>query len=166
MRARSFLSAALAAAAVTGIVLVGAPFAGAEPGAPVAAADELPPVAVEDFAYPEADKIFAEQGILLKRGDGHILLADCASATGLVEVFSREKGRFCFRVTGTSGFLSLELPQVYGVKGNDYKLRVDMEAVGGEEASFDVPKNTWTPVGETADPENRDHTLLEIHATK
>nr|WP_203686482.1 hypothetical protein [Streptomyces sp. SID14515] len=142
--------------------MVGAPFAGAEPGAP---ADELPPVAVEDFAYPDADRIFAEQGILLKRGDGHILLADCASATGLVEIFSREKGSFRFRVTGDSGFLSLELPQVYGVKSNDYKLRVDMEAEG-EETSFDVPKNTWTPVGETADPENRDHTLLEIHATK
>ncbi|MDJ1641040.1 hypothetical protein [Streptomyces pakalii] len=165
MRARSFISCTLAASVVTGVFLAGASFAGAEPGAPAAAADELPPVAVEDFAYPGADKIFAEQGIRLKRGDGHIVLADCASATGLVEVWSRGKGKFCFRVTGNSGFLSLELPQVYGVKGNDYKLRVDME-VEGTEASFDVAKNTWTPVGESADPENRDHTLLELHATK
>ncbi|MFD4176603.1 MULTISPECIES: hypothetical protein [Streptomyces] len=170
MRARSFLSCALAASAVTGIFLMGAPSAGAEPVAqvaPAAAADELPPVAVEDFVYPNADKIFAEQGIRLKRGDGHILLADCASATGLVEVWSRDKGKFCFKVTGASGFLSLELPQVYGVKGNDYTLRVDMEVAGtGTEASFDVAKNAWTPVGESADPENRDHTLLELHATK
>ncbi|MFJ8748837.1 hypothetical protein ACIREO_05800 [Streptomyces sp. NPDC102441] len=165
MRTRSFISFALAASAVTGIFLAAAPLAGAEPGAPVAAADELPPVAVEDFAYPGADDIFAERGIRLKSGDGHILLADCAPGTGQVEVWARGMGTFCFETTGNSGFLSLELPRVYAVVGNDYSLQVDMEAEG-EASSFDVARNSWTPVGETADPEARDHTLLEIHSTK
>ncbi|MGO4463813.1 hypothetical protein AB4039_42145, partial [Streptomyces sp. M-16] len=42
-------------------------------------ADEGPGYAIEDFGYPNADKILAERGITLKRGDGHIVLADCAS---------------------------------------------------------------------------------------
>ncbi|WP_329071753.1 hypothetical protein [Streptomyces sp. NBC_01429] len=122
-------------------------------------------MAVEDYVYPGAEKIFAERGIRLKTGDGNILLVDCASATGLVEVWARGHDKFCFQVKGNTGYLAMELPQVYAVKGNDYKLQVDME-VAGKETSFDIAKNTWTPVGESADPEGRDHTLLEIHATK
>lgn len=38
---------------------------------------EIPPVAVEDFSYPQADKVFALTGLILKGGDGHIVLADC-----------------------------------------------------------------------------------------
>ncbi|OKI11667.1 hypothetical protein AMK13_03730 [Streptomyces sp. CB02056] len=135
-------------------------------------ADDTPPPAVEDFAYPEADRIFKERGIKLKSGDGHILLATCDSRPGLLEVNARGMsttdpvghGRFCFQVTGATGRLSLELPSVYGAKGNDYAVRVDMQT-GTEAKSFDVQKNKWTPVGETADPQERVFTLLEITAT-
>lgn len=123
------------------------------------------PVAVEDFAYPNADKILAEQGILLKSGDGHITLADCASETGLLEVLSRDNDKFCFKVTGTTGYLALELAKVYGVKGNDYTVQIDM-TVDNSEVSYDIGKNTWTQVGEAADPTKRPHTLMEIRATK
>ncbi|WP_405687071.1 hypothetical protein [Streptomyces sp. NBC_00057] len=164
MRARSFLSFALAAGVAVGALAVAAPFAGAGPRTAVAA-DDVPPVAVEDFAYPEADKIFAEKGIRLKRGDGHIVLTDCATATAPVELYSRGKGKICLQLTGNSGYLSLEIPQVYGVKTNDYALKLDME-VEGTAASFDVAKNTYASVGQSADPQHRDHTLLEVHATK
>ncbi|MEV6673675.1 hypothetical protein [Streptomyces sp. NPDC051162] len=33
-------------------------------------------------------------------------------------------------------------------------------------ADLDINKNTWTPVGESADPQGRDHTLVEIRASK
>ncbi|MGW2559767.1 hypothetical protein ACWCXB_11070 [Streptomyces sp. NPDC001514] len=128
-------------------------------------ADEAPGFAVEDFNYPQADKILAEKGITLKRGDGHIVLADCASQTGLLEVWARSKDKICFRVTGDSGWLTLEIPSVYGIKGNDYATEVDM-TVGTEEKSFDVAQNTWTPVGESADPEGREHMLVEIRTSK
>jgi hypothetical protein len=153
----------LGAGAVAGAILVGVN-AGTG-GAATAVAADSPPHAVEDFQYPHADAIFTERGIRLKSGDGHIVLADCAGQTGLVELWARGKDKFCFRVTGNSGYLTLELPQVYGIKGNDYKLRVDM-SVDDTEVSFDVDKNTWTPVGESADPEGRDHMLLEIFASK
>ncbi|MER6394848.1 hypothetical protein ABT263_02130 [Kitasatospora sp. NPDC001603] len=72
-------------------------------------------------------------------------------------------GRFCFKVTGAPGYLGLELPAVYGAKGNDYAVSVHM-VTGTEAKSFDLQKNKWTPVGETADPQERDFTLLEIVA--
>ncbi|WP_436844625.1 hypothetical protein [Streptomyces wuyuanensis] len=131
----------------------------------VTAANEALGYAIEDFNYPQADKILAEQGILLKRGDGHIVLAQCGSEPGLLEVWPRDKAKVCFRVTGNEGYLSLEIPSVYGIKGNEYTTEVTM-TVGNEEKSFDVVKNGWTQVGETADPEDRDHMLVEIIATR
>ncbi|WP_220212088.1 hypothetical protein, partial [Streptomyces sp. WELS2] len=131
----------------------------------VVLAGEAPGYAVENYAYPYADKILAEKNIVLKRGDGHITLADCANGTGYLEVWARSKDKICFQVTGNSGWLSLEIPSVYVIRGNDYAAQVDM-TVGAEEKSFDIPKNTWTPVGESADPEGREHLLVEIRTSK
>ncbi|MFE7340342.1 hypothetical protein [Streptomyces griseus] len=152
-----------AAGALTWLALAGAPASASAHRAAVA--DELPGHAVEDFNYPGAEKVLEEQGIVLKRGDGHIVLADCTSGTGLLELSARDQGRICFRVTGNSGFLTMEIPAVNGVKGNDYTTEVDM-TVDGKETSFDIAKNAWTPVGETTDPEGRDYVLLEIRTTK
>lgn len=157
MRRLLALTAAVASAAATAALLL--------TGAPSATAVDVPPVAVEDGAYPDADRIFAERGIRLTTGDGHILLADCGPA-GLIQVWARGHSEaFCFSVKGASGRVAMELPQVYGIKGNDYKIVADM-TVGSTETSYDVAPNTWTAVGESADPEGRDHTLVEIHATK
>ncbi|MBW5481002.1 hypothetical protein GPJ59_03620 [Streptomyces bambusae] len=128
-------------------------------------AEEGPGYAIEDFGYPNADKILAEKGITLKRGDGHITLADCDSTTGLLEVWSRANDRICFKVTGTSGWLTLEIPSVFAVKGNDYSTKVDMKT-GTEAKTFDVNKNTWTPVGESADEQGREFMLMEIRTAK
>ncbi len=128
-------------------------------------AGEAPGYAVEDFDYPQADKILAEKNIVLKRGDGHITLADCVSGTGQLEVWARSKDKICFQVTGNSGWLTLEIPSVYGIKGNDYATQVDM-TTGTEEKSFDIDKNTWTAVGESADEQGREFMLVEIRTTK
>ncbi|MFF3326515.1 MULTISPECIES: hypothetical protein [unclassified Streptomyces] len=157
---------ATACAAAVGAVLwsTSASGGGGDDVAPVA--EGAPGYAVEDFSYPNADKILAEQNIVLKRGDGRIVLADCASEAGLLEVWAREKDKICFKVTGSSGFLTMEIPAVYGVKGSaEQTAEVDM-TVGTEEKSFDVAKGTWTAVGESADPEGRDHMLVEIRTSK
>ncbi|WP_175439314.1 hypothetical protein [Streptomyces vilmorinianum] len=171
------LAAAVAAGALAWLVMAGAP-AGTPAGdvtaggvttgdvtSAEAIADEAPGFAIEDYNYPEADRILAEQGIVLKRGDGHILLADCASGTGLLEVWSREKQRVCFRATGTSGWLTLEIPSVYGIKAPEYATEVDM-TVGTEAKSYDVPANSWKAVGESADEQGRPHMLVEIRTSK
>ncbi|MGW1198935.1 hypothetical protein ACWD4B_24330 [Streptomyces sp. NPDC002536] len=142
-------------------------------GPAAAFAADAPPSGVEDFQYPQAEKIFQERGIKLKTGDGHIVLATCGSQPGLIEVHARGMqdrdpvghGTFCFRITGRTGYLSLELPQVYGVVGNDYTVNVNMQT-DTETKSFPVDKNKWTGVGEPVDPQRRQFTLLEIVAKK
>ncbi|MDG9727605.1 MULTISPECIES: hypothetical protein [unclassified Streptomyces] len=154
------------AAAVAGFLAVGS--AVGQDGGAVAApvADEVPGYAVETFDYPQADRILQERGILLKRGDGHIVLVDCDSGDNPLQVWATDHSApFCFRVTGDEGYLALEMPAVYGVRGNDYQAQVDM-AVDGEERTFDITENTWTPVGETADPESGPHTLVEIRTSR
>jgi hypothetical protein len=113
------------------------------------AADSLPPFAVEDFEYPNAAKILQEKGITLKRGDGHIILADCTDATDQLHVWTRESadGKFCFRTTATTGYLTLELPEVYGIQTRDQTIRAELSAEGTTQ-TVDVPKNDFKGVGE------------------
>ncbi|MFJ9041875.1 hypothetical protein ACIRF8_35620 [Streptomyces sp. NPDC102406] len=131
------------------------------------AAADTPGYAVEDFNYPQADKILTEKKLVLKRGDGHITLAECAPDTGQLELRAREIGNatFCFDVIGTEGWLTLEVPKAYSMKGNDYSTTVDM-TIGDEKQSFDLKNGIWTGIGEIADPEHRDFTLVEIRTSK
>ncbi|WP_344459706.1 hypothetical protein [Kitasatospora kazusensis] len=128
-------------------------------------AADTPPAAVEDFQYPGADQVLKDHGIVLKQGDGHIMLADCASEPGLLEVWARGMDKFCLKVTGNGGYLTMDVPKVYGIKGNSYTVRANM-TVDNTDASFDITKDTWTPVGETADSKARDHNLVQLTATK
>ncbi|MFF4211059.1 hypothetical protein ACFYZE_17240 [Streptomyces sp. NPDC001796] len=159
--------AAAVAGALTWLALPGGTSASGNSGTHAAApvAGEAPGYAVENFDYPQADKILAEKHIVLKRGDGHITLADCVSGTGQLEVWARNKDKICFQVTGNSGWLTLEIPSVYGIKGNDYATQVDM-TTGTEQKSFDVGKNAWTAVGESADDQGRAFMLVEIRSSK
>jgi hypothetical protein len=166
------LGAALAASAIAWLGMWGG-VTGAAAQAPARAngthvqtvADDSPGYAVEDFNYPGADKILSDTGIVLKRGDGHITLTDCANGTGLLHFYSRVNDEVCFQATGNSGWLTLEIPSVYGVRGNDYTTDVDM-TTGDDEQSYEVPENSWTPVGESADDQGRQFTLVEIRTSK
>ncbi|WP_308409419.1 hypothetical protein [Streptomyces pinistramenti] len=123
--------------------------------------------AVEDFSYPGADKIKEEKGITLKRGDGHITLADCSSATGLLEVWSRKDDKVCFRTTGTSGYLTLEIPSVFVIKGSaDHAADVTLTTPEAKPQEVEISKGVWTPVGESTDLQGREHVLVEIRTSK
>ncbi|WP_203603086.1 hypothetical protein [Streptomyces coelicoflavus] len=165
---RCTLGLAVTASALAWFATTGsqaAPDADGEAAAAQAIVDEAPGYAVEDFDYPQADKIYEEQGIRLKRGDGHITLATCASGTGQLEVYSRSNAKLCFRVTGESGWLTLEVASVYGVQTPAYDTEFEM-TVDAETTSVDVPANSWQGVGASADPEGRPHMLVEIRTTK
>lgn len=154
-------TAAVCIAAVVTVAHAEEPRSSASTGA----AAELPPYAMEDFNYPQADKIKEERGIVLKRGDGHITLADCASDGSLLVVHSRTHGETCFRVTGKSGYLSLEIPAVYGIRSTPlHQTDVRLTAEGSEQ-NISLPKNEWKGVGQISDPEGRDHALIEISAS-
>lgn len=156
--------AAAAAGALTWLSLSGG--ASSEPGSATLVAGEGPGSTVETFNYPGAAKILAEKKITLKRGDGHITLVDCASGSGFIVLLARQHDDpVCFKTTGSSGWLTLTIPAVHAIMGNDYTTAVDM-TVGSETKSFDIDKNTWTGVGESSDPQKREYALVEIRATK
>ncbi|MFD0401180.1 trypsin-like serine protease [Kitasatospora sp. NPDC127121] len=127
---------------------------------PATAADAAPPSTVEGFAYPDAAKVYTDRNITLKSGDGHIVLADCASGPGLVHVLSRaaNPSEVCFRITGPTGYLAVEIPKVYDIRGDDHSVKATLNTAGNV-TSFDVPKNVWTPVGESVGEAT---TLLEL----
>jgi hypothetical protein len=127
-------------------------------------ANEAPGYTIEDFNYPQSDKILAERNIVLKRGDGHITLADCTGDPQQIEVWARKQDNkpICFEVSGNSGWLTLEIPSVYAIRGNDYTTQVTM-TMDGEQRTYDLEKNNWTPVGEGA---GEISVLVEIRTTK
>ncbi|MFF7606214.1 hypothetical protein [Streptomyces parvulus] len=161
--ARRTIATGAVAAACAAAVVAATYGGGAGQSPTTAVADSQPGYAVEDYNYPQADKIEAERGIVLKRGDGHIVLAECGSETGLLEIYTRANSMVCFRTTGTSGYLSLEIESVYGAKGaSGMDADLTLKAPDEDVQEVSVPKDAFTPVGESIDPEGRSHVLVEI----
>ncbi|MFE7411897.1 hypothetical protein [Streptomyces laurentii] len=93
------------------------------------------------------------------------MLADCTPDGNLLRFLARDQAQdVCFELTGTEGYLSLELTSVHGVKTNDYSnTHLEMTAAT-DHVEYDVPAGTWKGIGESVD--GRDHTLIEIRTTK
>ncbi|WP_406631449.1 tachylectin-related carbohydrate-binding protein [Amycolatopsis sp. WGS_07] len=143
--------------AAAGMVLCGIPGLAA-----AAAAGQSP--AIEDYAYPGADKILAEQGIRLKAGDGNIRLAVCGDRTDVIRIVSNRNNTretFCFESTGPKGYLSLEVPATFLAKGDGNAVEMTLTHKGTTQ-TVPVGKDTWTKLGESADPDNGPATLVEI----
>ncbi|RSN11111.1 hypothetical protein DMC63_30135 [Streptomyces sp. WAC 05977] len=138
-------------------------------------ADALPPLAIEDFSYPQAAQIQAERGFLLKRGDGHIvLLATCPADSAdpdLLRIAERGQpapGYVCFRVSGKTGHLTVEMPSVYGVDTGNFTSEVVLTPDdGATKKTYKVPPNSYAGVGET-DPGGTggEYMLLEIKVSR
>lgn len=149
-RTRTFFFSGVATALAA---LVAVPlFYGA--GTSVAAAEEeAPPFAVEDFAYPRAAEILATKGIELKRGDGHIVLAECDQAADQIRVLTVEdpvagrEGTYCFRANAKSGFLTLSLPRVFALEASSHPVSADLTA-NGTTTTVKVAKDGFEAVGE------------------
>ncbi|MFF8772140.1 trypsin-like serine protease [Kitasatospora sp. NPDC015120] len=121
---------------------------------------------MENYIHPGAASILADRHITVGSGDGHIQLVDCASGSNLLRLFSRaaQPSETCFRITGATGRLQLELPKVYSIKGDaDHSVTATF-TTDGNPVYIGVPKNTWTPVGEGI-PGGSSTTLLELNAS-
>ncbi|PKV88517.1 hypothetical protein [Streptomyces sp. TLI_146] len=129
------------------------------------------PSTVEDFAYPGAAKILQNQKITLKRGDGRIQLTDCNSGYD-IQVESHVGGHFfCFAVSGKQGFLTLELPDAYGIWTKSHPVKATLTAKDdGAQAVVNAPaaergeETAYTPVGESGDVGKRS-VLVELRVT-
>ncbi|MFJ8444421.1 RICIN domain-containing protein [Kitasatospora griseola] len=154
---RSFKISALLAA------LVAVP--GTVASIPESAVEATAPLAVETFAYPGAAKILAEQGIVLKASDGSMRLTDCTAPGDVLRVSSAvDPKEICFRVSGASGYLSMEIPRVYAIwNGGDRAVKATVSA-NGTTSSVDLIKNQWKEVG-FGDDKGPETVLLDLTAT-
>ncbi|MFJ3905405.1 hypothetical protein [Streptomyces sp. NPDC090025] len=134
-----------------------------------AQASDSMPNAVEDFGYPHADQILKDRGIKLIRGDGRLLLTECTDNWNIqVKSNSPDVGsnfRFCFAASGNSGFLSLELKDVFIIQTDGNAVRAKMANDSGT-TTVDVPKDDYKPVGEGDLPGGgQKATLVELRVT-
>ncbi|MBW8740214.1 MAG: hypothetical protein JF621_24965 [Streptomyces turgidiscabies] len=124
---------------------------------------------MEDFDYPGAGRILAEKGIKLKRGDGHILLAECDQAAQQIRVLTvaddsvGREGTYCFKALGKTGRLTLELPRIFMVQAADHPISADLTA-NGRTTTVDVAKDETVSVGEAASGGVRS-VLVELQVT-
>ncbi|WP_345594287.1 hypothetical protein [Streptomyces marokkonensis] len=142
-------STLIAATAATGFSTL----ASAEtPTAPRAADGEIPHT-VEDFNYPGAERILADKGIKLKRGDGHILLAECDQSADQITVFTvadstaGREGTYCFETTAATGHLTLELPRVFALQASEQPVSADLTSEG-QTQTVELAEDEFKSVGE------------------
>lgn len=128
----------------------------------VAADSVTPAPIVEEFDYPGAEQIFAERGIRLIKGDGHIMLTSCDTDTDVIKVESVTVGTSCYEVTGERGWLTMEIPRVYLLQGDGHNVAARITVAGQTEA-VDLAPGEHTPVGESSGSDPA--TLIELHAS-
>ncbi len=119
---------------------------------------------VEDYSYPGAVTIKAERGIELISGDGNItLLADCTGSTPKIKIETFLPGgeaMYCFAVRGDSGYLKLDVPNVYFIWSGDEPLNAKY-TVDGVAGSVDLDANRLKEVGASSPDAS---VLLELRA--
>jgi hypothetical protein len=158
---------ALTAAAV-GTVLAVSAAAHADADAAAVPAD-----LVEDFNYPGAAQVLTDRGIKLLRGDGHLTLADCGAdpdhaANNLIVVQSFDDDfpngpSFCFQAVGTTGVLTMEIPNVYLVRSDASRVVAAKVSVADEPTVVEteqVDPLEWQGVG--IGQERGEAVLLEL----
>lgn len=134
-------------------VLAGVVVAWGAGGAAVAAdAPEVQSSLVEDYAYPGAEQILAEHGLRLFTGDGHVefvpsTVGPCATGLVMVEaVVEDELAVYCFRTSGVRGFLTMEVPNTFVLRGGSKPVEATAQLPGEVEETYKVPVNTSVPV--------------------
>ncbi|WP_371790380.1 hypothetical protein OG285_05830 [Streptomyces sp. NBC_01471] len=162
-RARKALFASIIGALTASAGLLALNTANAEPQAATATAAADMPTTVETFDYPGADKIAADRQIVLKRGDGHIVLSDCAQPYDIMVKSRVAATNFCFTVHGSKGLLTLELPDAFGVWTEAHPVTATLTA-DGKENVVKAPANDYTPMGEAGDSGLRS-VLVELRVT-
>ncbi|MFB6985280.1 hypothetical protein ACFC0C_26640 [Streptomyces sp. NPDC056178] len=120
------------------------------------------PYAVEDFNYPDAAKIEAETGAILKRGDGHLLMTSCDGTEDIMIKSRSGQKDFCFNVTAKPAYLTLEIPQAYGIWTSADPVKTTIKEDGGTTTVINAPANDFTGYGEAGQSGGKPTTLIEL----
>ncbi|MEV5139817.1 hypothetical protein AB0K71_23360 [Streptomyces syringium] len=157
---------AVVAGAVSVVLTVGSTTSEAAPSAHPTDDPSLS-YAVEGFEYPNAAKILKERGIALRKGDGHILLSDCAVTQDIVvntnNLDNVDRGKYCFKVTGSgkSGQLTLEIPKVISITAGNYLVQASL-TTEGLTTEVGVSKYDTTVVGQGVNPTGNPAVLVKL----
>ena len=99
----------------------------------------------EDFNYPGAEA-YLPSGITLKKGDGNLLIVNCATQAHAVKVESFEgSGEFCFNIRGQSAYVTLELAGVFLIWTSNAAVQATV-LVGTQQSVVDLQEG-YNPVG-------------------
>lgn len=171
--ARVLLTGSAVVAAVTAVVIA------TNPGN-AHSADQMPSV-VENYEYPGREQIESQDKVKLIAGDGNIIYADCTQPptgpVGLIEVRStslevgkQHDGRVCFRVLGTTGNLTMKLPDVFEIRGDGrqpgtgHKGKADVVSNSGQQKTVELDPDGSMQVG-VGNPGGEPSTLLRLEIT-
>lgn len=145
MRITRRWKAALATVGLTAAVGLAAVSLGSSAQAAAGASTSI----VEDYSYPNADQV---KGIKLIKGDGHILFVGCDEGHTAIEVYSyTAENPFCFQILGTTGILTMQLEQVYGIRNHqNFGLEATVSVEGADPTKVAVPADGWKGVGKGA----------------
>ena len=124
---------------------------------------------VEDFAYPGAEAILAEHGLTVFKGDGHIAVVSSGEpcAPGLIQVETMPDVEpyldyFCFGTSGARGFLTLEVPNTFLLRGGDKPVAATAKLPGEALETYAVPANTSVAVDPGEGAESPQAILVEL----
>ncbi|MFF8809225.1 trypsin-like serine protease [Streptomyces omiyaensis] len=142
------------AIATMAVAALSTPLAGSAVAADTPSAPAEMPFAFEDGAYPHADRILAEKGIKLLRGDGNITLADCDPAARQIRVMAvkdagaNREGTYCFTSRSDTGLLALQLDRVFAIDAADHPLSARLTPDGGAAKTVTIAADGYASVGE------------------
>lgn len=166
IRARKALLGVLIAVLAGSATKVGVAYAenGSAAESPAVAGSEMP-YAIENFDYPGAAQILEETGVLLKRGDGHIVMAPCDGDNDIL-ILRSEVGatEHCFDVTAKPAFLTLEIPKAHGIWTKAYPVKTTVREDDGTTTVINAPANDFTGYGESGASGERTM-LIELRVT-
>ncbi|GGR72213.1 hypothetical protein GCM10010169_15190 [Micromonospora fulviviridis] len=139
--------------------------------ATMSTAADTQPSLEEDFNHPGAAQILAEHGLKLYKGDGHIMWTasrsmdddvQCAAGEIQVEQIVDFAGTFhCFKILGGSGYLTLEIPGTFGIRGGTETVEATANLPEGQE-KFTIPPNQSVPIRPGTGSEPPQAVLVEI----
>lgn len=122
------------------------------------------PYAIEDFNYPGAAQIREETGALLKRGDGHMVMTSCDGSED-IQIMSRTGQQdFCFDITAKPAFLTLEIPQAYGIWTSADPVKTTIREDDGTTTVINARANDFTGYGESG-ASGKPTMLIELRVT-
>ncbi|WP_441246917.1 hypothetical protein [Kitasatospora sp. McL0602] len=144
-RTRKLLFASLGSALLT---LVGVPALASADSTTPPDPGTTPPYAVESFEYPGAAGILQEKGITLIKGDGNITLTECGGASQQIKIW-RRSGDVCFQVSGKTGYLTMEISNVWGLESADHPFSADVKPTGAATpTNYNITPGEYKSIGE------------------